>query len=286
LPTLGEEILVLRFTGMGVSDVGCVRGHNEDSGFLGPYLAVVADGVGGAAAGEIASATAVYVMAALALAEPRPDPGHLLAEAIVEARALLVTGVTADPSRAGMATTLTAIATDGRRVVLGHLGDSRAYLFRDLALTRISRDHTWVQTMIDQGELSPDAARTHPWRNVVMRSLHGQPLAADSLPDILELNAHVGDRFLLCSDGLTDLVDEQRIAVVMQLADPHSAAARLVADALEAGGADNVTCLVFDMVDGPEVVGDGLLLGAVSDPTNIVDAAAVRPTHPGLTAHS
>jgi len=271
---------VLRFTGMGVSDVGCVRDHNEDSAFLGPYLAVVADGVGGAAAGEVASATAVYVMAALALGEPRPDPGHLLSEAMVEGRALLVSGVAADPGRAGMATTVTALATDGRRVVLGHLGDSRAYLFRDQALTRISRDHTWVQTMIDRGELSPDVARTHPWRNVVMRSLHGQPLAAeDSLPDLLELNAHVGDRFLLCSDGLTDLVDEQRIAEVLHLADPYSASARLVVDALGAGGADNVTCLVLDLIDGPEVVGDGLLLGAVSDAANIVDAAAVRRAH-------
>ncbi len=175
-----------------------------------------------------------------------------------------------------MATTLTALATDGTRVVLGHLGDSRGYLFRDGALQQITTDHTYVQQMIAAGQLVPEQARSHPWRNVVMRSLHGGPAEVDQAPDIVALDLGPGDRVLLCSDGLTDLVTDQRIAEILHVPDPEAAATRLVDAALEAGGSDNVTCLVFDVVDGPRVNGDGQLLGAVRDVVNIVDPGAVR----------
>jgi serine/threonine protein phosphatase PrpC len=143
-------------------------------------------------------------------------------------------------------------------------------------LTQVSSDHTYVQKLVDAGQLAPDAARRHPWRNVVLRSLQADPHLAREGLDVVELEPRVGDRYLLCSDGLTDLVPEERIAEVLEIADPHSAAARLVEDALLAGGTDNVTCLVFDVIDGPQVCGDGMLIGAVLDVGNIVDAAAVR----------
>jgi len=267
---------MLRFSGAGVTDVGLVRDHNEDSGFMGPYVALVADGVGGAAAGEVASATAAYVVSAHALGSFGTDPGQMITEAVDATRRILHQGVESDQLRAGMATTLTALATDGTRIVLGHLGDSRGYLYADGRLVRISSDHTYVQRLVDAGQLEPSAVRSHPWRNVVLRSLHADPALAIDGPDIVELEARAGDRYLLCSDGLTDLVSEERIAEVLQLVDPHSAAARLVEDALVAGGTDNVTCLVFDVIDGPEVVGDGMLLGAVHDVGNIIDVAAIK----------
>lgn len=262
---------MLRFTGEGVTDVGLVRDHNEDSAFVGPYLALVADGVGGAAAGEIASATVTSVVAAHAGRPLDSDPATALREAFTEARHHLRRGVDEDLQRAGMATTATAIATDGVRVVLAHVGDSRAYLFRDGLLHQVSTDHTYVQTLVDAGHLDEDGAFHHPWRNVVLRSLHGGPSQPREGPDVLDLDVATGDRLLLCSDGLSDMVRRDRIGEVLQLADSRSAAARLVEDALEAGGNDNVTCLVVDLVEGPEVSPDGQFLGAVRDEVNVVD---------------
>ena len=267
---------MLRFSGKGATDVGRVREANEDSAFLGPYVALVADGVGGAAAGEVASATVAYVVSAIARLRHDQDPAGVLQDAIEAARESLQTGIDADLQRAGMATTLTALVTDGTRVVLGHLGDSRGYLLRAGSLRQITTDHTYVQQMIAAGQLVPEQARSHPWRNVVMRSLHGGPAEVDQAPDIVALDLGPGDRVLLCSDGLTDLVLDQRIAELLAEPDPEAAATRLVDAALEAGGSDNVTCLVFDVVDGPRMSGDGQLLGAVRDVVNIVDPGAVR----------
>lgn len=266
---------MLRFDGAGVSDVGRVRPHNEDSGFLGPYVAVVADGVGGAAAGEVASATAAYVVAATALARFGEDPSAVLVDGVSAAHACLRAGVDADPERAGMATTVTALVTDGRRVALGHVGDSRAYLLHDGELRQVSVDHTYVQHLVDTDKLDASRRFGHPWGNVVLRSLDGGP---DAELDVATVLVEVGDRLLLCSDGLTDLVrDEQIGEVLSSVDDPAAAAAALTGAALDAGGKDNVTVLVFDVVDGPLVVGDGTILGALADPRrNVVDPAAVH----------
>ncbi len=267
---------MLRFSGAGVSDVGLVRDHNEDSAFVAPYVALVADGVGGAAAGEVASATAAYVVSAVALSRFGDDPESLIRDAVAAARINLRHGVRDDPSRDGMATTLTVVVGDGDRVLLGHVGDSRAYLYRDGRLDQISRDHTYVQTLVDSGLVSRDEMAFHPWRNVVLRSLQASPEDELTDVDVLEVDTRPGDRLLLCSDGLTDLVADDRIAEVLRLKDPHSAAAVLTQAALEAGGHDNITAVVLDVVDGPQVVGDGRLLGAVFNFENIVDPAYVR----------
>jgi PPM family protein phosphatase len=265
---------MLRFSGAGISDVGRVRPHNEDAAFLGPYVAVVADGVGGAAAGEVASATSAYVVAATALARFGEDPAEVLVRGVEDAHASVRAGVAADPERSGMATTLTALATDGSRVVLAHVGDSRAYLLRDGDLRQLSHDHTYVQHLVDSGQLDADARAGHPWSNVVLRSLDG---GADPTLDLTELHVQVGDRFLLCSDGLTDLVPDLEIAEALKsLADPYVVATVLVHAANSAGGKDNVTCLVLDVESGPVVIADGTVLGSLADPTNVVDPASVR----------
>ena len=267
---------MLRFSGAGVSDKGRVRAHNEDSAFVAPYVALVADGVGGAAAGEVASATSAFVVAANALSRFGQAGEAILRDGVAQARHALRQGVLDDPSRGGMATTLTAVVCDGSRVLLGHLGDSRAYVYRSGELRQVSRDHTYVQGLVDRGLLAPEAASSHQWSNVVLRSLDASPDANLTDLDVVELDVVVADRLMLCSDGLTDLVDDDRIREVLRLADPQSAAAILTQAALVAGGKDNITCLVLDVVDGPTVVGDGRLYGAVTEPGNIVDPAAVR----------
>lgn len=254
---------MLRFAGAGLTDVGRVRDNNEDSAFVGPYVAVVADGVGGAAAGEVASATAAYMASAEVLARTDESLSDLLAGLAARIHVRLAEEVRADPEREGMATTLTMVATDGERVLLGHLGDSRAYLLREGELSRLSHDHTYVQMLVDTGRLDLESARQHPYRNVVLRSLQG--VEPDEL-DLIDLSARLGDRILLCSDGLSDLVEEADIARILRdEGEREGAAAALVAAALDAGGTDNVTCVVLDVIDGPLVVGDGRVLGALAD---------------------
>jgi protein phosphatase len=212
----------------------------------------------------------------MALSRFGDRPETILEEAVAAARTSLIDGALQERSRDGMATTLTVLLSDGERILLGHVGDSRAYRYRDGRLGQISRDHTYVQTLVDSGMVTREELSFHPWRHVVLRSLQASSEAESTDIDIVAVEAHPGDRLLLCSDGLTDLVDDERIAEVLRLKDPHSAAAVLTHAALENGGYDNITCVVVDVVDGPLVVGDGRLLGAVSDPENIVDPAVVR----------
>jgi protein phosphatase len=268
---------VLRFSSGAASHVGLVREHNEDAGFASPYLQLVADGVGGAAAGEVASATTAYVVSALAAARPAADPVRLLTDAVTAAHHQLRRGVADDPDRAGMATTLTAVLARHDRVTLVHLGDSRAYLLREGRLDRLTRDDTFVQDLIDEGRLTADAARNHPYRSVVMKSVDAEHAPE---PDVRSIEVAPGDRLLLCSDGLSDLVDEARMAALLGAPDPDDAAATLVHAALGEGGRDNVTCLVADVTDGPPVCADGRLLAAMRDPFLVVDAAAVRLDSP------
>jgi protein phosphatase len=265
---------MLRFSGAGVSDTGLVREGNEDAAFVGPYVALVADGVGGAAAGEVASATAAYAVSATVLGRLGEAPERLLADGSKAALAGIRRGIQDDLERLGMATTLTALVCDGERVVLGHIGDSRAYLLHEGTLTRLSDDHTYVQRLVDNGQLDPAETRRHPWRNVVLRSLDGDPVHEGL--DVRTVDVVPGDRLLLCSDGLTDLVPDERLTGLLSVGDPQVAAADLTEAALAAGGRDNVTCVVVDVVEGPRVVGDGQPLGALRDVANVVDPAAVR----------
>ncbi len=265
-----------RFSGVAVSHTGLVRSHNEDSGFVGPGCLVVADGVGGAAAGEVASATAAYVISALAMSEPQTDPEALLVAGIRLAQQQVALGVRRDPRRQGMATTLTAVLTDGERFALGHLGDSRGFLFRDGRLSRVTRDDTVVQRLVDEGSLAVEDVPLHPWRHVVTRTVNGDPGEGG---EVRALDLEVGDRVLLASDGLTDLVPEQRLQRFLTEHHDDAAADAMLEAALVAGGRDNITCLLATVVEGPDLVADGALVGAVRDPRNVVDAGAVRMPH-------
>ena len=267
---------MLRFSGVALSHVGLVRTGNEDSGFMGPTCMLVADGVGGAAAGEVASATTAYVVSATALAAPEGDPAEVLRGAIRLAQEQLSLGVRRDATRAGMATTLTALATDGERFVLAHLGDSRGYAFREGRLTRVTRDHTVVQRLVDQGLLTEEEVPYHPWRSVVTRSVNGDTAEEGAIED---LPVAPGDRILLASDGLTDLVPDDEIERVLSRHEDDAAVQALQDLALAAGGRDNVTCLLATVVEGPAVSADGVLVGAVRDLRNVVDATAVRMPH-------
>jgi len=275
---------VLRFSYGAASHVGLVRETNEDAGFAGPYLQIVADGVGGAAAGEIASATTTYVVSALAAARPDQVPWELLAEAAAMAHRELRRGIEDDATRTGMATTMIAALIRGDTVTLAHIGDSRAYLWRESTLTRLSTDHTFVQSLVDAGRLTPEEAADHPYRSVVLNSVN-----ADDAPAtvVRGLDLRVGDRLLLCSDGLTDFVPDEVVAEGLAEPDPDVSAGVLVDAALAAGGRDNVTCLVADLAEGPQVRGDGRLLGAMADPALVVDPAAIRVSpDPGSVSSS
>ncbi len=269
---------MLRISGTGATHVGLVREHNEDAAFVGPSCLLVADGVGGGAAGEVAAATTAYVVSATALARPDDDPAVVLAEAVATAQQQVALGARLRPEREGMATTLTAVVTDGQQFALAHLGDSRGYVFRDGELNRVTRDHTYVQNLLDEGSLAEEEVPMHPWRNVVLRSVNG----ADGPADVQVLDLRPRDRLLVASDGLTDFVSERRIADLLGRKDDDDAVQALVAAALGAGGRDNITCVVATVVEGPRLVGDGTRLGALTDLDNVVDPAAVRmPAPPG-----
>ncbi|MCW2855022.1 MAG: protein phosphatase domain protein [Marmoricola sp.] len=264
---------MLRISGTGESHVGLVRTNNEDSAFVGPFCMLVADGVGGGAAGEVASATTAYAVCATALLRSEEDPADVLRDGVRLAQAQVAAGVAADPSRAGMATTLTAVVTDGARFTLAHLGDSRGYLLRGEVLTRLTRDHTYVQDLLDQGRIEPADVAEHPWRNVVLRTVNG---TVEGEPDLIELSLVAGDRLLLASDGLTDLLSDAELVRTILPRSDEDAVGALIAAALARGGRDNVTCVVATVIDGPAVNADGHLYGAVRDPDNVVDLTAAR----------
>lgn len=265
---------MLQFRFAGVSETGPVRDHNEDAGFVGPYLLCVADGVGGAAAGEVASATTAYVVSARSMLAPGMNPVAVLRGAIADAHDQIAAGVAADPGRTGMATTVTAVLTDGERVGVAHVGDSRGYLLHEGRLRPITRDHTLIAALVGAGRITPEEAAASPYRHVVM-----QAVDADHVPDpdLIWLDVVPGDRLLLCSDGLTDVIDDAAIELILRLPSPRLAATRLVTAAIDAGSRDNVTCLVADVVDAPPVVGNGIPVGAAVDMRLVVDPTAVRP---------
>lgn len=262
----------LRFRYAARTDVGLVRPHNEDSGFAGPYLLLVADGVGGAAAGEIASASTAFALSSAAIVHDHPDLTGFLAEVIEVAHRQLRDDAELHPERRGMSTTLTAIMSDGDTCAMAHVGDSRAYLLRDGFLTQLSHDHTLVQRLIDTGELTEEEALSYPYRSVVLQAVDDrQP----PVPDLCELELMVGDRLLICSDGLSDLVDDQQIADLLYIHDLDDAAKALIAAAVDRGGRDNITCVIGEVETGPLIRRHGRFVGACG-PDNLIDPTPVR----------
>jgi protein phosphatase len=275
--------IALRYTVQ--SDVGLLREGNEDSAYAGPHLLAIADGMGGHAAGEVASAVAIATLAPLDADTAGIDMLQALADAIAQANAELQQIAQADPSTEGMGTTLTALLWSGDEVALCHIGDSRAYLQRDGEYHRITHDHTLVQSLVDEGKLTPEAAASHPQRSLVMRALQSSVPAE---PDLAMLKARVGDRYLLCSDGLSDVVSEETVhKTLTELADLDEAVGQLIDLAIRSGGPDNITCILADVIDtdsgqtpSTDVVVVGALTGGTDQPVQ-----HLRRDSPAARAH-
>ncbi|PFG21084.1 protein phosphatase 2C domain-containing protein [Serinibacter salmoneus] len=233
----------LTFSSAARSDVGLVRENNEDTGCAGPTLLAVADGMGGHAAGEVASSVVMY-----ALREHSEDhTPEAITQAVERAQGALQAMSLVDPDLDGMGTTLVALAVGPQGVSLAHIGDSRIYRLRDGCLDQITTDHTHVQRLVEAGRLTSAQARHHPYRSVILRSI--DDTHAD-LPDVnLTEQLADGDRVLLCSDGLSDYLTDAQLAGILSHGSPAVCAEALVTAALQAGTRDNVTVVVADARD-------------------------------------
>jgi serine/threonine protein phosphatase PrpC len=252
-----------------ISDVGRVRKDNQDSGYAGPHLVAICDGVGGAVRGDIASSTVIAQLRKLDETPPGADTTEsdlldLVSNALHRAQDRIAELVDQNPSLSGTSTTATVALFDGHRVGMGHVGDSRAYLFRDGEISQLTNDHTFVQTLIDEGRISEQESRVHPHRNLILKAIDG---THDLEPDLFVLELTPGDRLLLCSDGASGVLDAGRLADILSSGSADFAAVELVRASLEAGSSDNVTCLVADVIEGdPDNPPSApLLVGAAAD---------------------
>ncbi len=253
------------------SDQGLVRGNNEDSVYAGPRLLAVADGIGGQVGGDTASRVVIATFAPL---DEDSAPREMLAalrDTVQVANAHLRQIMEEQPELNGMGSTLTAMLFDGARLGMAHVGDSRAYLLRGRKFSQITKDQTFVQALVDEGRITPEEASNHPQRSVILRALAG----TDVDPDLSVREARLGERYLLCSDGLSDYVSGDNIAHALRIEDPHEAADRLIELALRAGGRDNITCIVADIVDEDEGDDVPVVAGAASD---VIEHREVHPT--------
>ncbi|SEG43342.1 protein phosphatase [Actinacidiphila yanglinensis] len=278
------------------SHKGMIREGNEDSGYAGPRLLAIADGMGGQAAGEVASSEVISTIVTLDDDIPGSDILTSLGTAVQRANDQLLHMVEEDAQLEGMGTTLTALLWTGQRLGLVHVGDSRAYLLRDGVLTQITQDHTWVQRLVDEGRITEEEATTHPQRSLLMRALGSGERVE---PDLSIREVRVGDRYLICSDGLSGVVSHQTLEDTLGgYQAPHETVQELIQLALRGGGPDNITCIVADVLDTDD--GDAqaarfndtpVVVGAVAehqsqphDPRHL-DTPAGRASELGRTPH-
>ncbi|OPC82063.1 protein phosphatase [Embleya scabrispora] len=262
------------------SHKGMIREGNEDSGYAGPRLLAVADGMGGQAAGEVASSEVLSTIVELDEDVPGADLLDALRSAVDRANDRLRVMVDDDPQLEGMGTTLTALLWTGSRLGLAHIGDSRAYLLRDGALEQITQDHTWVQRLVDEGRITEEEADHHPQRSLLMRALDGRGHVE---PDLSVREARPGDRYLICSDGLSGVVSRETMeTTLLTYGNPNDAVQELIQLALRGGGPDNITCIVADVVDPSDQPSDSpIVVGAVAA---VVDDTTTLPTTPASRA--
>ncbi len=226
------------------SDVGLVRGHNEDSFLLRTPLFMVSDGMGGHAAGEVASSIAVETVGEQA---PGTADDVLLGAAVEAANMAVIQAAEQGIGKPGMGCTATAVLIEKNKMAVAHVGDSRAYVLRQGTLVRVTHDHSYVEELVDSGQITADEARTHPSRSIITRALGSDP---DMYADHFSLEVNDGDRIILCSDGLSSMISDAELeSVAVSSATPQQAADNLVAAALTAGGADNVTVVVIDVLN-------------------------------------
>ena len=273
--------MVFEGSSAALSHTGKVRSNNQDSGYAGSNLFVVADGMGGHAGGDVASSIAIAQLAELDRPfDPPAAAERALGEAITDTAAALIDTVAARPELAGMGTTVSALAMVDDYAVIAHIGDSRVYLYRDGALTQITTDHTFVQRLVDSGRITPEEARYHPRRSVLMRVLGD--MSPNPEIDTFVMPTQPGDRWLLCSDGLCGVVPDTQTskALAADLA-PARTADALLKMALDAGAPDNVTIVLVD-VGGrhPLFSGTATVVGSASNPEGI-DVPAARSSLTG-----
>jgi protein phosphatase len=270
-----------------VSHVGKIRSNNQDSGFAGETLFAVADGMGGHAGGDVASALALKRLAEIdGQYSSAVDAEFALQEAIVAANAVLTETVYEHPELTGMGTTLSALVRVGHSVALAHIGDSRVYRLRDDVLTQITVDHTFVQRLVDSGRITPEEAKTHPRRSVLMRVL-GDVDAAPEV-DLQVMDTRPGDRWMLCSDGLSGVVEHDDIeSILKDNIQPEDAANALVKVSLDRGAPDNVTVVVVDVhqsLETREV--EPVMVGSAARPIAFEKPVGRRTSRiPGLRLH-
>lgn len=265
------------------SDVGLVRSNNQDSAYAGPHLLVVADGMGGHAGGDIASSVAVAHLAPLDDEAHGPDDAlQELATALNGAHEELLALAEENPALAGLGTTVTALLRSGNKLAMAHIGDSRAYLLREGELTQVTTDHSFVQHLVNTGKLTPEEAEHHPQRSVLLRVLGDFDM--EIVPDLSVREARAGDRWMLCSDGLSGVVSHDTMADALRDVDDAGACAEKLVDlALRGGAPDNITVVVGDVVEV-----DDLPDGAAPETTSHVVGAAAqdrnRPSRGGKGA--
>lgn len=265
------------------SDVGLVRSNNQDSAYAGPHLLVVADGMGGHAGGDIASSVAVAHLAPLDDEAHGPDDAlEELATALNGAHEELLALAEDNPALAGLGTTVTALLRSGNKLAMAHIGDSRAYLLREGELTQVTTDHSFVQHLVNTGKLTPEEAEHHPQRSVLLRVLGDFDM--EIVPDLSVREARAGDRWMLCSDGLSGVVSHDTMADALRDVDDAGACAEKLVDlALRGGAPDNITVVVGDVVEV-----DDLPDGAAPETTSHVVGAAAqdrnRPSRGGKGA--
>ncbi|RZU50963.1 protein phosphatase [Krasilnikovia cinnamomea] len=284
--------LTLRYAAQ--SDRGLIRDGNQDSVYAGPRLLAVADGMGGMAAGDVASNIVIAAMAPLDEDVPGDALVDALRHAVGTANQQLRDTVDANPHLEGMGTTLTAVLFSGSKFGMVHIGDSRAYLLRGTEFAQITKDDTYVQMLVDEGRISPEEASSHPQRSLLTRALDGRDIDPEySVRQVLK-----GDRYLICSDGLSGVVSAETIAESMRtLADPQECVERLVQLALRGGGPDNITVVVADATDADIVEQAPIVGGAAArdrgnatraDSSSAAARAAAlqapRPAQPEATA--
>ncbi|MGO4254953.1 PP2C family protein-serine/threonine phosphatase [Marmoricola sp. RAF53] len=255
--------LQLRYAAL--SDVGRVRRDNQDSGYAGPHLLVIADGVGGAARGDIASSATVEAISKLDV-PPGNDALSELSATLHLAHDRLAEIVEQHPDLDGTSTTVTAAIFDGTHLRVGHVGDSRGYLLRDGGLSPITTDHTLVQSLIDEGRITEAEARVHPHRNLILRAVDG---VHEPEPDLFSEQVRAGDRILFCSDGCSGVLENETMASLLAGDDLTEVTRRLVRSALDAGSSDNVTVVVAEVVETDEQL----------DPAPVVVGAAATAPH-------
>ena len=270
-----------------VSNVGKIRSNNQDSGYAGHTLFVVADGMGGHAGGDVASAIATKrIMEADTAYLSAQDAEFALQAALIAANSQLAETVFEHAELTGMGTTVSALVVLDDQVAIAHIGDSRIYLFRDGELSQITTDHTFVQRLVDSGRITEAEAMVHPRRSVLMRVLGDVESSPEIDTSILATRA--GDRWLICSDGLSGVVSNTGIANALKSSlDAQAVADRLVKESLDGGAPDNVTIVVVDIGSGGERLGEPIVVGSAAAPLAFGEepARTRAPRIPSLRLH-